>query len=368
MAAALLVLVMVPGGVQAVEPSSTVGVTLDQSAEPGTASYVMSNAASQTFTPSLTGLLTNVYLYCAGTGGAEGTLDLSVEGNEASAQCGITAGWVNVAVGLVQVYAGQQATIVISGSEPPVELAGAAADYAGGKATDASGDPISGISDFAFKTYVITASTTTYEWSVPAVTAGSTSTVTLTATTTFDDLTSNVSSSLRAGSAAPDGGDLSDYIVTLETLPSWFRPTGVSCSTQIAPGDCTLDAFKSGIHVGDLDVALPLVVVVTGQAAPAAADGGSTGSAAGTGCRVLRGNPALTMCSATKAGLAVTQEPPTPTPTPTTAPTTVPTIPPTSATTPATPAGGLNWWLPGGLLALLCSLFISARLRERRTN
>jgi hypothetical protein len=168
----------------------------------------MSNAASQTFTPSLTGLLTNVYLYCAGTGGAEGTLDLSVEGNEASAQCGITAGWVNVAVGLVQVYAGQQATIVISGSEPSVELAGAAADYAGGKATDASGDPISGISDFAFKTYVITASTTTYEWSVPAVTAGSTSTVTLTASTTFDDLTSNVSSSLRAGSAAPDGGGI----------------------------------------------------------------------------------------------------------------------------------------------------------------
>ena len=369
MAAALLVLALVPGYAQAAGPNSTVVGTLDQSTDLGVASRPMLNAAFQTFTPAMTGMVTDVYLYCGGTGDVELPLIIVVGGEEAHADCGATAGWVDVPVRGAQVFSGNQATIEISGGAA-FDLIGAATDYTGGEATDESGDPIPGFSDFAFRTYVYGAATTTYEWSVPAVAAGSTSTVTLTATTTFDDIASNVVRSLLAGSADPNDGDTGfDYSVTLETLPSWFTPTGISCSTQIAAGDCTLDKFKSGIHVRNFDVSLPLVVVVTGQAAPAAADGGTAGFARGGGCLEIIGKDVV-LCSATAtAGLDVTRAAAAPTPStaPTTGPTTVPTIPPTSATTPSTSDGGLNWWLPGGLLALLCSLFVVARTRVRRS-
>jgi hypothetical protein len=322
--------------------------TLDQSAPVGGTMYTIDDATgvTQTITPSKTGMLSYVELYCSGDGSVLATVSLA--GVPSSQTCS-EPGWMQFFFSQ-PVQAGQQITLTISTTGDPFRIGEAAADYAGGSAAR-DGSPIDGVSDFAFRTYMYGTTATTYAWSAASVQAGVSTPVTLTTTTVFGPMAVfNVAGSNVA--AQPAGMAIQAYLVRLGSLPSWFSPTGITCSTQIAGADCTLEAYQAGIYPTGDGSEMTVVIEIAGTASPAVADGGGSGTANGEGCLtsggapIVRPNaPAPDVCDAAQAVLGVdaaATPSPSGTPTPpaasTASPTAANTASPTAASTVTPPA------------------------------
>ena len=313
MAAALMFLCLAPGLAQAV----AIPGTLDQSAPPGATVYhVDSGTVTQTFTAGMTGGLTYIALYCGSGGGGAVDVDVAVGISSGSGQCEDTPGWVDlILTGDQTVTAGQQYTITLGGSA--MDLYVAASNYTGGQAA-VGGNPITGVSDIAFQTYVWNPSTTTYTWSKPNVVPGSSTTVTLTATTHFDALVeAGILASHSGGSASvlPADAPPITWSVKLDALPAWFTPTSIVCSAQIVPADCTVPNFQSGLAAaGDIALAMTVTVTITGTADPGAPLNGTIGTARGQGCVTGPGQDGpVSLCTSGTANLAVGSATPPPT-------------------------------------------------------
>ena len=353
LAAAALALALAPGAAL-----GAIMGDLDQSADvasPPTMYEVAAGEGSafvtQTFTAGVTGVMTYVVLYCdPGEGSVE--VDVMVgtpESHSSDSETCSAAGWLGF-MALMPVVAGQQYTIAV-GSEEAFGLGVAAANYTGGAAAQ-DDSPIPGVSDFAFKTYVVELARTTYSWSTANVPAGASTAVTLTTTTVFPEgVRENV-----APAVAPE----SPWVVQLGALPSWFTPTSMQCSPEVWAEDCNLAQYAAGIYVDpslsqDEDDMI-VVITIEGTASPAAADVGATGTASGQGCFNITGpgGDPWNMCD---PGLAVL---------------TVGTglTPPPSVTAgdSAPSSGTLPVWLLAGPLALFGVLAVGHRRWVSRTH
>jgi hypothetical protein len=169
-AAAVLALAVLAPAVQA----KAIPGTLDQSVAPRESLYLTDSSSTQTFTAGLTGQLTFVELYCSGdTDTSTALLTISIGTHIAVGQCGPGANWTGfdfttlspepavqpaLAADPPTVTAGQQYTITIDIAVPH-RMGVAAANYAGGAAAE-GGEPIDGVTDFAFRTYVLGAAAT----------------------------------------------------------------------------------------------------------------------------------------------------------------------------------------------------------------
>jgi len=378
--ASLLLVGLVPGSTLAIlNPTSN----LDQWNDPAGLVHGASGAINwaQTFTAGGYGLLSGVDLYLSLGGG--GSLTASIEATasglptgptlaSASSTVAASAGWVHFSfptpLSVVQdsVYA-----IVINPTAAGVWY-GSTNTYPGGQAFEA-GAPWTALpdpADFGFRTYVDTVGTQ-LQWDKPQITAGTNTPLTLTATMTD-----------------ANGVEATHYGAFLGLVPTWFTPTGITCSdtaSKIVPADCTLGNFGSGFGslipasaTGDL-----MTFIVTGTAAPASSDVGTPGTAMANACIYY---PALTSCGDAFAAVdviaAATPAPPTAAPPttapPTTAPPTVAPMPTPSPTRAATPPptstgvgptsndlGGTLGLLPIALVALFGGLLV-LDIRRRR--
>jgi hypothetical protein len=395
--ASLLLVGLVPGSTLAISTSN-----LDQWNNPAAGLGQFASGAvnwAQTFTAGEYGLLSGVDLYLSLVGG--GNLTASIEATASGQPTGpvlksasnavpATAGWVHFSfptpLSVVQdsVYA-----IVINPTVDGVWY-GSTNTYPGGHAFEA-GAPWNTLSDpldFAFRTYVDTVGNQ-LQWDKVQVTAGTSTPLTLTATMTD-----------------ANGVEATYYFAFLGSVPTWFTPTGITCSdtaSKIVQVDCTLVNFKAGFgsHIHASATGDILTFTVTGTAAPAPADVGTPGVAGTNACINY---PALLYCRGATASVDViaapataapptaapptaapptaapptaapptaappTAAPPTvaPTPTPTPSPTKAATPPPTS--TGAGPAsddpGSTLWLLPLALVALFGGLLV-LDIRRRR--
>jgi hypothetical protein len=147
-------------------------------------------------------------------------------------------------------------------------------------------------------------------WGAPNVAPGSSTTVTLTATTRFDALPADA----VVASVSP-AASLITYSVKLGALPSWFTPTSIVCSAQIVPADCTVANFGTGLAAaGDPLAKMTVTVTVTGTAAPPNSADGTTGTASGQGCITGPGmDGPVSLCSSGSDSLPVRRSTPPPT-------------------------------------------------------
>jgi hypothetical protein len=264
LAGGLLAIALLPGSAAAVPPGS-----LDQSADPSTDSYHFDWAISQTFTAGRSGQLVHAELYCSSAISANVTLTIG-SATSLTRACA-TEGWVDFPfTSIVTVTAGTQYTLDIDCGGTPMYVFEAVSDYAGGQALS-YGAPIVGVSDFAFRTYVYGVSTTVV-WSVPSVPAGVSTPVTMTTTVQWDAM------------GLEDFDGVADYGVMNDELPTWFTPTGITCSAPIAPAACTIANFPMGIGSLPINGANATVtVVLTGYAAPTLGDLGIPGQGSAYG-------------------------------------------------------------------------------------
>jgi hypothetical protein len=258
LAGGLLALAMLPGSAAAVTPGS-----VDQSAAPGSSWYMFDWPISQSFTAGHSGQMNRVELHCRAAFAASVTVTVT-SATSWPATCA-TEGWVSfIFQWPPMLTAGDQYTMDISSGGTPMEIAVAASDYAGGQAEDGSG-PISGVSDFAFRTYMYTIDTT-LTWSVADVPGGQSTSVTMTTVSHWP------------ATPLEDFSGFANYGMFLDTIPSWFAPTGITCSAPIAAGDCTVANFQAGItSIPIAGAEATVTIVVTGDAAPALGDVGSYG-------------------------------------------------------------------------------------------
>ena len=289
------------------------------------------STVTQTVTAGITGDLTRVRLYCAFSGVAD--VGIHVGSSWASGICS-SAGWwnYNFRAPFAHVTAGSQFTLQISSTdEDSVNLGIANSDYAGGAAAE-GGYPIdndgSPVTDFAFETYVMGSPTATYTWNPTSITAGTSQTVSVTAVTTFPN------EGVQPQVVGPAVSDPVTHTVRFGTLPSWFTPTSIVCTSEIQISDCTLDNFQTGMPATGDGTEMTVTVTVTGIAAPPSSAGGGKGSASGTGCDsyiVDQDN-----CGTGSADIAVLGPAGTP------APTTTPAL---TATSDGRTTGGSSPWL-----------------------
>ncbi len=370
-AAAALLMALAPAYV-----SATVAIpgSLDQSVAPGADTYAdLSTSVTQTFTAGKSGLLTYIALYCSVSDDFQDgiAITVSIGSSSASATCVDTEEAVDLFFPATppSVTSGQQYTMTIShGEDQPISLYPAASDYSGGAAAGGDGNPIDGVTDFAFQTYVLVPPTTTYTWNPTSIVAGTSTTVTLTAETDFPATITPVV--VPAQGVSPNAPVSVSYLVTLGALPTWFTPTGITCSAQIDPATCTVDNFKAGLTAtGPLRAAMSVIVTITGTASPAAAAGGGKGSAQGNGCIPFNdGGTVVNSCGAAEADLTVSAAPATPTPVPTAAPTATPVVtpPPTATDGSGSTGDGSLLLLPGALCFGLGALAVVVRGESRR--
>jgi hypothetical protein len=352
----------------ALAPGTAFGIpilgTLDQSTSPGTRVFMFGSISgvTQTVTAGRTGVLTAVELYCDG-GGSTVMVNVSVGSDTSGAQCG-TLGWAFFPL-FTPVTAGQQFTIAITSGGTPMGLAESASDYSGGQATDVStgerpqaGVPPTDVSDFAFRTYVWVPSTTTYSWNPNTITVGISTEVTLTTMTAFSEMPLGTLSG--SGLPALDGSLPSDfYTVKLAALPSWFSPTDIVCSAQVAPADCTVPKYLAGIHPTGDGSAMTVTIAITGDATPSAA---GNGTASGQGCIPGAGPTGPDICSSGQAVLTAT-----PVPTPSLSPAASATAPPTAIAPGESSSGGVGLlWLPALLFAVMGSALAFGTRQTRR--
>ena len=352
--AGLFLLGLVPGSTLAINPTSN----LDQWNDPVGLGHGASGAVNwaQTFTAGEYGDLSGVDLYLELGGG--GSLTASIEATasglptgpalaSASSTVAASAGWVHFSfttpLSVVQdsVYA-----IVINPTAAGVWF-GSTNTYPGGQAfvVGAPWTALADPADFGFRTYVDTAGTQ-LSWDKPQVTAGASTPPTLTATMTYGN-----------------GVEATHYDPFLGLIPTWFTPTGITCSdtaSKIVPADCTLVNFGNGFGnliptstTGDI-----LTFTVTGTGHPTLADLGSTGLTGGNACLYY---PSITYCSDATANVQVVAAAATP------APTRAATPPPTSTGVGRSPGpGGTIWFLPMGLIAFFGGLIALATVQRRR--
>ena len=232
--------------------------------------------------------------------------------------------------------------------------------------------------DLNFQTWMSDAVKSTLGWNKASVPSGTSTPLVLTATMAFIN-------------GAGDG--VASYSAAGLALPSWFTPSGITCTDSATPSNftasnCTLSNFLgAGITVPKTDPGDTLTFTVSGNAAPAAANVGKAGVASGQGC-VVRADPVSAACATVTASVAVVAGAPVstptptapvrkPTPSPTTAPAPTPTPSPTKTPAPTPPttaesetssndSGSMMWFLPVVLIAFLGSLVLAfARTRRR---
>ena len=383
--ASLVLAGLVPGSTLAISPTNN----LDQANDPSGSSWGGGQTMAQTFTAGKTGMLSKVGLSLA-TASSE-TLDVSIEAvngsslpdgtNISTSSSVLVSGssfnnnaWYYFSFPTpVSVVAGTQYAIVLT-TLNTVWYAVQGNPYSGGVGLSSGGgdsgpwgevDPVHH-DDWTFRTYVDTASTQ-LQWNKSQITAGVTggTPLTLTATMTY-----------------ANGAEADHYGALLGLIPSWFTPTGLTCSDtagKIVPADCTLANFGTGFGSlipasGTGDV---MTFVVTGTANPASTDVGTAGLAGGNACinyptpqaPQVQPNAITPECgdgTATVQVVAPATTPPPATPSPTVS-VQAATAPPTS--TGGSPASDSTrspmWLLPVGLLGLLVSLLAIAFRRRR---
>ena len=152
-------------------------------------------------------------------------------------------GWLDFPFGSpISVTAGVKYAIVFStGTEAAAW--GSLDTYSGGQALIFTGSwvsfqawqPTSTFYDFAFKTFV-DPQTTAVAWDKAQVTAGASTSLTMTETIVFPAY------AVLILNVTPNAGPAT-WTVKLNPLPTWYAVTGVACSTQVA--DCTLPGVLS---------------------------------------------------------------------------------------------------------------------------
>jgi hypothetical protein len=166
--------------------------------------------------------------------------------------------------------------------------------------------PTSDFSDFAFRTFVVE-QTTSLGWSLASVSAGASTSLTLTETIAFPGYAG--AQPLLVPNAPPPA----TWSVKTDSVPSWFTPSGVTCSTQIAPADCTLTNADPGGTIPVTPNGNPITIVLSGTAHPGSGDVGSVNGRA-EGCVVYQ-QGSVTSCVSALASIAVGAATSTPPPT-----------------------------------------------------
>ena len=367
--AGLLLLGLLPGSVLADTTAN-----MDQKNIPSSTAHAANgaNALAQTFTAGKTGMLVEVGLYLASDGGTTATIDIyATDGTTgfptgsslatSTASVPTNENWVYFAFTPPLSVASGTKYAIVTGNDDAYGVIGSAENYSRGDALRNSGGwsllslADANMADLGFVTFVDTVAPT-LAWSETSVTAGTSTSLTLTETANF-----------------VNGQETSRYNAQLTSaLPAWFNPTSIACSdtaAEIAAADCTVAFFETGF--GDrIDAIIGgdvVTITLTGTAAPAAADAGAT-SVSAMGCLKYsaEGPPLSGACASTAARITVAAAAPTPTPTP--APTAAPTAPPTSTTSGSSPDGSglMLWFLPIGLIAALGGLLaLTTRTRRR---
>ena len=403
--AGMLLIGLVPGSTLATNSTSN----LDQSAATGAISTGGSLMA-QTFTAGRSGLMTGLDLSLAINGTT--TVSVSLQGVHNVAGDMVPDG-VQKAHGSRSVTGASSSTPIwphFSFTSEPTVVAGTmyaivfdpgtagvlgGADvYSGGSAwarPQQGWIPFFSLSDFGFRTYVDNVGTV-LQWDKPQITGGTTTPLILTETMTY-----------------ANGVEAGRYMALLTSWPTWFTPTGLTCSdtaSKIVQTDCKLanleDPF-AGLSVlasasGDI-----MTFTVTGTAAPASSANGTSVDAGGNACinypdemtfcgdglasvDVIAATTPAPVTPAPVTPAPVTPAPVTPapvTPAPVTpAPTATPSeavqgetsVPTRAATPPPTStgsgsssndSGAMMWFLPFGLIAFLGALVL-AFTRTRR--
>jgi hypothetical protein len=360
--AGLLLVGLVPGLTLAVNPPN-----LDQSNDVGAAlTNLGSGTYAQTFTVAKNGMLSGVDLNLQG--GSTINVDIkALDGSGDPTGSSLASGSATAgtpSAGAWEHFGLSTPLAVSSGAKLAIVFAAAYFQWAYGSdhGTDAypGGQSLAFISsswnppagpndppDFAFRTYVDTA-TTALQWDKPQITAGATTQLTLTATMTY-----------------ANGVEANHYKALVGLLPTWFTPTGLTCSdtaSEIIPADCTVANLGNGF--GDLIPANAtgdvLTFTVTGTADPAASDVGTPGLAGADAC-VRYPETVNTICGDGTASVSVLAAAATP------APTKAATPPPTS-TDPESASdntGGIIWFLPFALVAFLGGLLVLVDRRRQ---
>jgi len=236
--------------------------------------------------------------------------------------------------------------------------------YAGGEAIEYQNGswvspPMAGVADFMFQTFV-DPQTTALDWNRTQITAGQSTSLQLTETYVYPSWFGEQPDAVPAGAARPAlNAPGATWTVKANALPSWFTPSGIACSSQIASGDCLLaNATGSGSMPATPD-GDPITITLTGSVTPAAGDvGTSTAKADGCVAYTIYSNT-YTDCVTGSAGIEVLAAEANPTPTPAT------TLPPTSSQAPSRP-GESSAALALVLLALAAMGSIAALSIRRR--
>ena len=360
----IFILAALPGGSLA---KTTIAGAVDQSDTTSTGAYSPDSDVAQTFTAGQDGLLTDVKLFVTGMGGemSVGLCDAAVTTCDTWSEYEAASpsyDWVDFPFSYPQPVAkGTKYSLLFNlsalsevGSTYAAGYDGTDA-YTGGEAMEYVGSSWvtpqqDGVTDFEFQT-VVDPQTTTLAWDKSQITAGQTSTLVLTETFAFPAYYG-----IEYDGVSPASLYAGTYSVKPDALPAWFSATGVTCSGQIAPADCTLakatDASGSIPVVPNGD---PITISVTGTAVPSAA---GTITSKIEGCSAY--TESLTVCIPATADIQVLAAAPSATPAATPPPT-------TSADGSATPGGNTLYLLPLALMSLVCaSLILSRRSASHR--
>jgi hypothetical protein len=330
---------------------------IDQS-NPTTGDIATMVTAGQTFTPAVTGQLTQVDLWAEWAGSPlavgqaapnpAGGIGLQIYATAGGLPIGtalggtggaaiVGPGWVSFTLSpAIPVLAGTMYAFSFSPGTDTGVFVGTA--YSRGTALTYGGSAWSKNTarDYAFQTYVY-AQYTSVSWSQGQVLAGSSTTVTLTETFHFP--------------AMDVGAVGATWALVTPTLPTWFTPTGVVCSATI--GDCDIAHLASDKFMPVPHTATPLIVTVTitGTAAPLVADLGTTGTGTGEGCSVAVSPQASPDgCIDASADILVVDHITTP-------------PPGTTSLEPVGEGGSGTWLMPGAIIGLL---FVAFTLNRRR--
>jgi hypothetical protein len=347
--AGLMLLGLTPGSTFASLPPSD----FDQSNYPPNTSNQFSagQGLAQTFTAGKSGLLVGfsldlgsdgpsaavASLYNANASGPQGVAlatspSMTVPGNPS---------WISFSVSYA-VTAGSMYAIVV-GPTSNLMAVGSANNYPGGAAyvvdsnvwTPATVGVPAAPADFGFEDYIDQV-TATIGWDKPSITAGTTTSLTLSTTMTYS-----------AGSAAQN------FRAVLLNVPGWFTPQSIACTVQdgnsppimLAPIYCTVDNLRNGVAgISGTNYPSPNVETfrynITGSGAPLLADAATPGVAGDKACiEYTQAPPIISYCFTAAASVAVAAPAATPTPTPTPVPTVAPTPTPVPTVAPTpTPA------------------------------
>ena len=264
--AALLALVLVPGTASAADP--TVPGLQDQVVAAGAETTTIDSiiTLTQTFRPEFVGRVTLVQLDCSG----EASVTVAIGASSATNTCGSTPAWVFFVFAdppAVSYPAQYTMTITTNGT---VDIAVAASDYAGGAAAD-NGSPITGVSDIAFQDYVQVAPQSSILWEPTGVQAGTTSTVKLSLFVRLPPVW------------IWNTGPVANVVatITLDSYPSGFHATSVSCTDPGFIADCSL-AGPWAIHMDYGLSGTDYLITITGTYTAPATPGSVT--AKGTSC------------------------------------------------------------------------------------